>query len=300
MLEMNYKSVLFSIDLEISNVCINSCTICPRDRLLREKGFMKRKTLNTLINALTGFNPIITISGMGDPLEHRDYLGLIDVLKRNGFATGIVVNIASILRMDNLKLQNLLDSGLNQITISIPSMRREVLKKILPGVESEIIYDKIKNIAEKCRGNVGLRVSGILTEKNRDEKDDFKRFFADLNIPVWTSPIHSRGGNLTESELYKRKEIKQNSICRLFLFHTFITINGDVLACCHDLTGETNIGNISEGFMEILGRKNKIINRQPYFNLCNSCDEPLRFIKLPDNYQNMSAKKFFFSLRKKF
>lgn len=96
-------------------------------------------------------------------------------------------------------------------------------------------------------------------------------------------PCHGRGGNLVNDNIYSPpKETLKPNPCGLFVFHTFITWEGDVLTCCHDLTGETKLGNIiTDGIDKIVTAKQKFTNNSKFITLCNKCDEPLRFCNVP-------------------
>ena len=89
---------------------------------------------------------------------------------------------------------------------------------------------------------------------------------------------HGRGGNLGESDIYKHQSIGlESERCGLFQFHTFITWEGDVLACCHDLDGATSIGNLVNDDVTIIAeRKREVLKNSMPFTVCQQCDEPLR------------------------
>jgi hypothetical protein len=109
---------------------------------------------------------------------------------------------------------------------------------------------------------------------------------------------HGRGGNLAASDLYvPRDRGLPSGRCGLFAFHTFVTWQGDVLACCHDLTGETRLGNLpEEGVQEIGNRKAETIKVGRMFELCGRCDEPLRHCAVPVGPRptNRKARRRFF------
>jgi len=284
--------VMSSIDLEFTNICNNGCSICPRESIRRKTGYLDSENLKSLAKEFRKASPLITVSGMGDPLLHPQFEEFIIRLKNEGFTVGVVVNIASLIK-DSTNIDKLIKASPNSVTISLPSFKDEILGKIYSNTPNkDEMLKTISEVAARLEGKSGIRVSAIITEIKEDLKD-YKDTFSKMKISTWTLKIHSRGGNLKESLLYKKKVIKQNSGCSLFLFHTFITHNGEVLACCHDLTGETSFAHIKDGPDEILSRKKRIIKNLPFFPLCNICDEPLRDISLPDDFHNLSFRELF-------
>jgi hypothetical protein len=89
---------------------------------------------------------------------------------------------------------------------------------------------------------------------------------------------HGRGGNLRNSDVYKLKSFGLDSgRCGLFQFHTFVTWEAEVLACCHDLTGATRIGNLIDDDVSVIAeRKQNILKSSMPFPVCRQCDELLR------------------------
>lgn len=282
-----------SVDLEFTNICYNNCSICPRSALKRNKGFLKEEDLTLFIKKFKNYKFLLSISGMGDPLLHPQFDEFIIRLKKEGFTVGVVVNIASLIDEGLKNLNKLIKSSPNSITISVPSFKNETLRKIYSNtINKEKVFTAIFEVAERLKNKSKIRVSTLITEIKEDFKN-YKDMFNKMKISLWTSKIHSRGGNLRESILYKNRVIKQNSECNLFLFHTFISHKGEVLACCHDLKGETAFACIEDDPNEILNRKKKIIENLPFFSLCNMCDEPLRDIGLPEDFHTLSYKQLF-------
>ncbi len=51
----------------------------------------------------------------------------------------------------------------------------------------------------------------------------------------------------------------------------------DVLACCHDLTGDTRIENLNDDEVSVIAeRKQDLLKDALPFPVCRQCDEPLR------------------------
>lgn len=270
-----------SVDLELTNICKNRCLFCPHDNITRPQGMMARDTFKRVAELLAGEQRLITLSGIGDPLMHPDLLNMISTLREMKSDVGIVVNPASL----NIELiDGLINSRPNVINISFPSIKKDVFEKLCPEIEFNHALELTRILINKSKGKVGIRIFGILTEINSDEAESFFRYWQlHGNISTKMSKCHGRGGNLNVPGIYtpysSAESLRQ---CGLFAFHTFIAWNGDVPACCHDLTGETGTGNIlSDGIENIINEKRKILSRLRMFDLCKKCDEPLRTCNLP-------------------
>lgn len=287
-------------DIELTNKCGSKCLMCPRDAITRLEGMMTEDTFNVVSEKLINEKSLITFSGMGDPLSHPNVFKWIFGVRRKGGDVGIVVNPASL--SSNIS-QKLVEASPNSITLSFSSVRKKVFERLCPGISFEEALKRAMELIDLARGNVGLRVTGIITEINREESEVYGRFWKDLGVHASMTACHSRGGNLKVPVIYEQKSFgPESGECGLFQFHTFITWEGDVLACCHDLTGSTRIGSlVNEGISVISEQKQRITNEYMPFSVCRQCDEPLRQCKPPQGYPPIGWKErnsFFRTLRK--
>lgn len=264
-----------SVDMELTNQCGSKCLMCPRDSILRPKGFMRENVFAIISKKLIKEGSLITFSGMGDPLLHPKVFEYICHIRQNGGDAGIVVNPDSLCDDNSRKL---VKSRPNSITLSFPSIQKTVFEKLCPNTTFNEALKRARYLIGLAQGKVGLRMMGILTEMNREELDEYVRFWKDHGAPSNMKMCHSRGGNLKAPVIYNPKPVnKENTKCGLFCFHTFITWEGEALACCHDLTGATRIGNlVNDGVSVIAERKQEILKNSISFPICRQCDEPLR------------------------
>ncbi len=195
----------------------------------------------------------------------------------------------------------LIKSRPNSITVSFPSIQKEVFEKLCSMITFEDAMRLTQELANLSRGKVGFRIAGISTEINSNEQNEYVRFWKKLDISANMNACHGRGGNLKNSDIYELKAYGLDSgRCGLFQFHSFVTWEADVLACCHDLTGTTRIGNlIDDDVSVIVERKQKILEDAMPFSVCRRCDEPLRHYPSPQGPPPKSRKertRFFRSL----
>ncbi|MFQ5963282.1 MAG: radical SAM/SPASM domain-containing protein [Candidatus Scalinduaceae bacterium] len=264
-----------SVDMELTNRCSSDCLMCPRYAINRQKGIMSEDVFKVIMEKLVDEGSLVTFSGMGDPLSHPKVFEWIYDIRHKGGDAGIVVNPASL--NDNIS-RKLVEAKPNSITLSFPSVRKEVFERLCPKTSFDDALERAQKLNSLTIGNVGLRVVGLITEINEDEPGEYLNFWKNLGVPSSMIMCHGRGGNLKIPGIYDRKSVGLKSgRCGLFQFHTFITWEGEVLACCHDLTGDTLIGSLADDDISVVAeRKQEIAEGFMPFTVCQQCDEPLR------------------------
>ncbi len=275
-----------SVDVELANLCKNRCAMCPRGMITRPRGVMAESTVSALVRFLEGSRCLVTFSGMGDPLRHRGLPDVIARLRSAGHQTGVVVHPASLQNRirGRTGMEHLLLNAPDSITVSFPSVRKEVFQKLFPDVSIESALEQVLILGKMSPSPV--RVSGLLTALNPDETEEYRAFWKKYGISAWVSRCHSRGGNLGPG-LVPGMDGKgpAKGGCSLFRFHSFVSWDGSLLACCHDLSGSTRMADIFtlSDYRSLESLKARLVacGAGLPFKLCSVCDEPLRNIRLP-------------------
>jgi hypothetical protein len=241
---------------------------------------MSECVFNAVSEKLIGEGSLITFSGMGDPLSHPNVFEWIYEIRRKGGDVRIVINPASLNK--NIS-QRLIEARPNSITLSFPSIRKKVFERLCPKVSYDHALKRTLELIDIARGNVGLRVTGIITDINSGEQGEYVSFWRERGVGSSMTVCHGRGGNLRAPGIYELQSFGlESGICSLFQFHTFVTWEGEVLACCHDLTGATRIGSLAnDDVLFIAERKRKVLKDSMPFSVCGQCDEPLRQCPTP-------------------
>jgi Radical SAM superfamily/Iron-sulfur cluster-binding domain len=286
-----------SIDMELTNRCSTDCLMCPRDAITRPKGMMSECVFKAVSEKLVCEGSLITFSGMGDPLSHPKVFEWIFGIHEKDGDVGIVINPATLNK--NIS-QKLIEARPNSITLSFPSIRKNVFERLCPKVSYDNALKRTLELIVLARGNVGLRVTGIITDINSGELEEYVGFWNRLGVGSSMTVCHGRGGNLRAPGIYELQSIGlESGRCSLFQFHTFVTWEGEVLACCHDLTGATRIGSLVNDDVRIIAeRKRKALKDSMPFPVCGQCDEPLRQCPTPQGLppEGRKERNRFFSL----
>ncbi len=290
-----------SVDMELTNRCSSGCLVCPRDAITRPKGMMSECVFKAVSEKLVSEGSLITFSGMGDPLSHPNVFEWIYEIRRKGGDVGIVINPASLNK--NIS-QKLIEARPNSITLSFPSIRKKVFERLCPKVSYDNALKRALELIDIARGNVGLMVTGIITDINSGEQEEYVSFWKERGVGSSMTLCHGRGGNLRAPGVYELQSIGlESGICSLFQFHTFVTWEGEVLACCHDLAGATRIGSlVNDDVLIIAERKRNVLIDSMPFSVCGQCDEPLRQCQFPQGLPPEGRKernRFFSSVMEK-
>jgi len=286
-----------SVDMELTNRCSTDCLMCPREAITRPEGSMSECVFKAVSEKLIGEGSLITFSGMGDPLSHQNVFEWIYDIRDKGVDVGIVINPASLNKEIS---QKLVESGLNSITLSFPSLRKSAFEKLCPTVSYDDAFKRTLELIDLAGGNVGLRATGIITGINTGEQEGYISFWKERGVGSGMTVCHGRGGNLRVPGIYELQSFGlESGKCSLFQFHTFVTWEGEVLACCHDLTGATLIGSLANDDVSVIAeRKRNVLKDSMPFSVCGQCDEPLRHCQSPQGLppEGRKERNKFFSI----
>jgi len=259
-----------SLDIEISNLCNINCNFCPRDSISRPKGLMDEETFDILLDWIPQ-NFGVTFSGMGEPLINSNINSFIQRLWEK--------NIKVFLKTNGLMLSpsvynKLIDSGIWHIQISIISGSEDFVEHGISKSGFQELEYNLKYISKKNNSPVSFSLVESQNSISNLNRAEFAKMF---DIPLFISKLHSRGG-----ELYQLKDLNQSgnkdSFCEIFPHISFISWQGDILSCCHDITGKTALGNIADTLITELEKiKKDRIESSKWFSICGHCDDEMRY-----------------------
>jgi len=254
-LELLYSKPFFEI--EMTNECNMNCIYCPRGRITRPVGSMDRTTMSKIVDNIPSDSKVM-IAGMGEPLLNPLTFDMISILKEKGNACGITTNGT---KLNRKNLETLLSLEIDLIQVSIPIMRDLT-------VTDKVISSLVKTFEDVDENLENVQISVVKGGNVPDISDKLVVF---QGMKIVDKPLHSRGGKLYSPLMDDMK------VCGIFPKITFVTWQGEILSCCHDIEGKHVMGNlITEGLNVSIKRKEEVIRKGYWFEICSECDDVFR------------------------
>ena len=187
------------IRLSISDVCNFKCGYCLPDGYKIDKSdnrtFINIEEIGRLARALSELGVSkIRLTG-GEPTVRKDFFEIIKIIKENSGIKKTVITTNGY-RLDKIA-NNIKNSGLDGINISIDSLNAKTFKKITGHDRLEEIIRGIKNLQKLNFKNIKINAV-LLKGVNDSEKDfnDWAEFVKDNEIDFRYIELMQTGDNL--------------------------------------------------------------------------------------------------------
>jgi MoaA/NifB/PqqE/SkfB family radical SAM enzyme len=161
--------------------CNLKCTMCPRNDPNFKEGEMPF-SLFTMIMAQLPFLKEVQLSGLGEPLLHRDLFKMIRYLRRRRIRSVVVTN--GTLLSDEV-INEIFRSGLDVLNVSIDSADPEVYASIRVGARLKEIKENVKKLVDrKMRegSKLEVNINSILMRSNYRQVEDMIRLGWELGV----------------------------------------------------------------------------------------------------------------------
>ena len=187
------------IRLSISDVCNFKCGYCLPDGYKIDKSdnrtFINTGEIKRLAKALSELGVSkIRLTG-GEPTVRKDFFEIVQIIKKNSGIKKTVITTNGY-RLDKIS-NDIKNSGLDGINISIDSLNPETFKKITGHDRLEEILRGIKNLQELNFKNIKINAV-LLKGVNDSEKDfnDWAEFVKNNEIDFRYIELMQTGDNL--------------------------------------------------------------------------------------------------------
>jgi radical SAM protein with 4Fe4S-binding SPASM domain len=285
--------------IEPTNICNLKCPLCPsgNQTLQRTKGFLDFEVFQKIIDEISKTAFMVVLWNQGESYLHKDFDKMVHYASDKGLFTLVSTNA----NLD-LDAENIVNSGLDSMIISIDGTNQESYNKYRINGKLEKVYQNVTNIvaAKKKlkKKNPILRWQFLVMKHNEEEipliKKEAVRLGVD-NLELKTVQIYSKEdiqNFLPKNPKYRRYNIKSDSFelkhgiknrCRRIWTNAVINCDGEVAICCFDKNGEHKIGNIKNLSLKelwknekIMQMRNLILHDRQAIDLCTNCLEGIK------------------------
>lgn len=264
-----------SLDLEVVGACNAECIFCPREPLKsgRGVGVMSAATFAAVVERLAPLARFVGFAGIGEPTLHKELPELVRAFSRRNVRTALVTNGS--LLTDGL-VESLIGAGVGSIQVSFNGLDRASYEEHMVGLDFADTLARVERLVELARDRLPVYISAVETERNHGALAGFVEHWRARGVPAEVVASHSRGG--TVIGIRKREShAAEAPRCGLFNTRTFVSWDGRVLACCHDVDGKSELGRIcDDDAATIIARKLAVMRGRDWFPICRGCDEPAR------------------------
>jgi len=253
----------FAIAIELSSDCNSNCYMCPRKNLTRAEGKMEFGLFKKIIDELYKNKVVLRklfLHWMGEPLLNGNFDKMIAYARENGIAEMIVM-ASNLIALDEDKAKRLIDSGLDELFVSLDAVRQETYDKIKGNSATlKIVEDGIYRLVEtRKKMNASLpyiKLKILKSDVNKNEIEEFKEkwspvvdeIYVEEDLNAWNGTNEDVNKNIKNDPLYTQKiklEIERWPCDRLW-YQLAISQDGLVSPCIADWNGIGFIGSVKE------------------------------------------------------
>jgi radical SAM protein with 4Fe4S-binding SPASM domain len=279
------KRYPWGVDIGVTNLCNAECIMCPHSKL-KKMGTMNMELYKRIIDNCKKLNiKIITLSFFGEPFLDKELIKKIKYAKEKGMIVAFYSN-ASLLTEELAR--EIIDAGLDSITISFDGYSRETYEKIRKKLKFNIVKKNILNLIKirRSMSKRNPRINLVLVELE-ENKMEIKQFYEEwkkkvdsiniINMRNWANDIQKDG---TKESFHFNKKMKRKP-CALIWQKMVVDWNGDVVLCCDDWNHSTVLGNLKKQTIEEIWKGEKLNNiRKAHVKgefwkvpLCSGCNK---------------------------
>jgi radical SAM protein with 4Fe4S-binding SPASM domain len=228
------------VDIESTNACNLRCTMCMRNFMTEDIGYMDWELFKRIIDegARHGL-PSIKLNYRGEPLMHPRIVDMVRYAKEKG-VMDVQFNTNGLLLTGDLA-RKLIEAGLDRIIFSFDGATKETYEKIRTGSDFERVVGNIRRFVE-IRDSMGskkpcVRVQMVKMDENEHEIERF--------IDMWV-PVANRVAVSTKREPGGTEREVVHFPCPQLWQRIMVCWDGEVRVCCGDWGGKIAMGNIKD------------------------------------------------------
>lgn len=254
--------------VDTGNYCNLRCPLCPTGYhgLERPQAVMNLQNFETILEKIRPYAIEVILHNWGEPFLNPDILPIVRATKRAGIGTTISSNLNLVHRGDDF-LEEVVESGLDHLTISLDGTTQEVYEQYRRGGDIEQVYHNIRVLmAHKARLRKSTPVvewQYLVMKQNEHQIDEARRLALELGVDRlrFTSPgmpfndlVNKKMADqwISDNPLYRAYHpeaiIRDGYLYgeKCFYLYRAMTVNpkGEVSPCCAVYHSKWDFGNL--------------------------------------------------------
>ncbi|TAN56887.1 MAG: radical SAM protein, partial [Rhodospirillales bacterium] len=218
----------------------------------------------------------------GEPLLDKKLAQRVRLMKEAGVKRVNIASNASLL--DESRARALLEAGLDEIYITLDSLKPEVYEKIRVRLKFDQVYGNIRKFIElrnELRHDFLIRIQMIQQELNYDEADDFRGHWSkwlSAHDQIVVQKAHNWAHGAEVMHFGDERDV--NNIPCIAIWGTFVVhADGTVPLCCMDTDTVHRLGDLrSQSIEEVWNgesladiRRQHLAGNRQAIGLCDGC-----------------------------
>jgi len=231
--------------VETTAKCNLYCPMCPRETHPQPKADMEDGIFERLVRESADSAEHMMLIGLGEPFMDRRIFERIEFCHRHSISTLLSTNGTF---LDEATSARVLDSPLEQITLSFDGARKETFEFYRKGAKFEKVRDNFVRFARmklERRSRLQVVVQMVLMDGNAAEVEEFTRFWS--AVPgVDQVRIKADETNLMRPDAGHAAEEWKHPCHYLWRGPMYVKQNGDVYPCCQSyMLDGSPLGNLA-------------------------------------------------------
>jgi len=260
----------YILKVESTNICNYHCPVCYENRKkhdfegARGYGRMKADDFRKIVDELSSWLYRINLYGFGEPFLFDEIFDMVRYASDHNVGVAITSNFSTV---DQNKIDQILDSGLEHLVISIDGVDQTSYEKYQVGGDYENVFRNIRMLIQTkkerksrypfvawqfliTKHNHHLQKKAVEIAKNLGIEIRFSRIGVDLTNEKerseWLPENPIRERLRFEDSMIKKQ--KGTPLCTWLYRTAFVNWDLGVSPCCNYYTGEKNhdFGNLKE------------------------------------------------------
>lgn len=292
--------------IETCNNCNARCIMCPKGKKgtssmqMMDKGLFDK--ILEEISFYADWVEMICLNSDGEPLLDQEIAQKIRRLKGIGVKHVNISTNGQLLTRH--KIRELLESGLDDIRISLDGFTRETFEKVRRGLQYDVVKENILNLIEmrdETGSKMEIRLRMVELEENGNEREAWMEYWKKIlqtTDKVQLMPMHTWSGKIAE-ETQQKIDYYAGRPC-ISVFSSFaINYDGMVQLCDSDVEQKVIMGDVAKhSIREIwqgekfnLAREWHVSGQRNMIEICRGCDHWDRKFKEIGNAEQQSGCK---------